>query len=100
MGVDVADDVARSAWAFLCDDVRAAAATFTRRAYAWNGLDAGAIHVIPPCIDPQSLKNVELEEAQVGAILRTAGSWTDGRPKGPRSRGATDPRRRSCTGPR
>ncbi len=38
----------------------AQAATFTRRAYAWEGLADNSIHVIPPCIDPLSLKNVAL----------------------------------------
>ena len=74
VGVDVANNVARSAWAFLRQDVQpAAAATFTRRAYVWDGLDAVSIDVIPPCIDPLSLKNVELEDAKVSAILQTAG---------------------------
>ncbi len=74
VGIDVANDLTRSAWAFLQKDVQAAAAaTFTRRAYAWDGLDPNAIHVIPPCIDPQSLKNVELGDEQVRAILQAAG---------------------------
>ena len=74
VGVDLANDITRSAWSFLRPDVRAArAATFTRRAYAWDGLDAETIHVIPPCIDPLSQKNVELENARIGSILRAVG---------------------------
>ena len=30
------------------------AVTFTRGAYAWHGLDADRVHVIPPCIDDAS----------------------------------------------
>ena len=73
VGADTANDITRSAWAFLRDDVRAAhAATFTRRAYAWEGLDPDSVHVIPPCIDPLSPKNVELDDADVASILRSA----------------------------
>ena len=82
VGVDVANDITRSAWAFLRGDVNAAATvTFTRRAYVWDGLDARAIHVIPPCIDPRSLKNVELSDEQVRACLRAVGIL-GGRPAG------------------
>lgn len=74
VGADTRNDIVRSAWDFLRQDVLSArAATFTRRAYAWEGLDANAIHVIPPCIDPFSLKNVELTNAHVGVILSAAG---------------------------
>lgn len=79
VGADTANDITRSAWAFLREDVQAAhAATFTRRAYAWQGLDADSIHVIPPCIDPLSLKNIELDDADVASILRCA-AILDGR---------------------
>ena len=89
VGIDVANDIARSAWAFLRRDVQAAAAaTFTRRAYAWDGLDADAIFVIPPCIDPLSLKNVRLKDGEVGAILQAVGIL-GGRP----ANGATFTRR-------
>lgn len=73
VGTDTATDVTRSAWAFLRDDVRAArVATFSRRAYAWEGLDAIAI-VIPPCIDPLSAKNMELDVDDFMSILGAAG---------------------------
>ena len=75
MGVDLANDIARSAWAFLIDDLRAAsAATFTRRAYVWEGLDEVTVDVIPPCIDPFSVKNVPLGRPDVASILVGAGS--------------------------
>ncbi len=74
VGADTPNDITRSAWDFLRDDVRwARAATFTRQAYAWDGLDPNAIRVIPPCIDPLSLKNVELKESHVSDILIAAG---------------------------
>ncbi len=95
VGVDVANDITRSAWAFLRRDLNAAAAvTFTRRAYVWDGLDADAIHLIPPCIDPRSLKNVELTDEQVGACLRTVGIL-GGRP----ARGSTFTRRDGSEAP-
>ena len=80
VGADTTNAVIRSAWSFLRDHVQAAkATTFTRRAYAWDGVREDAIHVIPPCIDPLSLKNVELEDADVVSILRAAGILS-GRP--------------------
>jgi trehalose synthase len=73
VGVDVADDLARSAWDFLRADVEPAGAyVFTRPAYAWDGLDAGRVRVIPPCIDPTSPKNAELDAASVSAIIASA----------------------------
>ena len=86
VGADTASDITRSAWAFLREDVQAArAATFTRRAYAWEGLDADSFHVIPPCIDPLSLKNIEIDEPDVVSILRDA-AILDGRDHGYRFR--------------
>ena len=74
VGADITNDITRSAWDILRGDVRSArAATFTRRAYAWDGLDRDRVRVIPPCIDPLSPKNVELTDAQVGVILHAAG---------------------------
>ena len=81
VGADTTNAVIRSAWSFLRDHVQAAkATTFTRRAYAWDGVREDAIHVIPPCIDPLSLKNVELEDADVVSILRAAGILRVGDP--------------------
>ena len=49
VGIDMPNAITRSAWDFLRDDVLAAhAATFTRAAYAWHGLEADRVHVIPP----------------------------------------------------
>ena len=74
VGIDVANDVARSAWMFLLDDVRAAAATvFTRSAYVWEGLDPATVEIIPPCIDADSPKNIAIDNPTVEAVLAAAG---------------------------
>jgi trehalose synthase len=74
VGVDTPDDVVRSAWDFLRDDVRPAHAyVFSRRAYIWRGLERRKATVIPPCIDPTSAKNIELPHGDVDAILGSAG---------------------------
>ena len=73
VGVDAPTDIVRSAWAFLRPDVRQAhASVFSRRAYIWEGLDRRNVAVIPPCIDPVSPKNAELEPWDVDAILGAA----------------------------
>jgi trehalose synthase len=74
VGVDRPNDVVRSAWDFLRPEVEAAdALVFSRGAYVWDGLDREKVHVIPPCIDPTSPKNAELDATAVGAILGAAG---------------------------
>lgn len=73
VGVDAPTDIVRSAWAFLRADVQQAhASVFSRRAYIWEGLDRRNVAVIPPCIDPVSPKNAELEPWDVDAILGAA----------------------------
>jgi trehalose synthase len=74
VGIDRPNDVARSAWDFLRSDAIAAdVATFTRDAYAWDGLDDDRLRVIPPCIDDRSRKNVLLDPDHVETILQGAG---------------------------
>jgi trehalose synthase len=74
IGIDVANELAREAWAFLLDDARAAAATvFTRSAYVWDGIDHARVAVIPPCIDAGSPKNVPIEHSTMEAVLAAAG---------------------------
>jgi trehalose synthase len=74
VGLDTANDVARTTWSFLLDDVRAAAAAvFTRSAYVWDGLDTSRIAIIPPCIDADAPKNVPIEHPTVEAVLAAAG---------------------------
>jgi trehalose synthase len=92
VGIDVPNDIARSAWDFLRPFLRSAAATtFTRKAYVWEGLDPARVVMIPPCIDGLSLKNAVLDPAQREAILGAAGVATPslaGRPTFLRSDGA------------
>src|SRR5439155_5395590 len=74
IGADVPNDLARSAWHFLRPYVEETAAqVFSRRAYAWDGLAAEDVAVIPPCIDAFSPKNQALAQDQVDSILRVAG---------------------------
>jgi len=74
VGTDTPNDIATSTWEFLRPDLLGAhAVTFTRAAYVWSGLERIPIALIPPCIDPLSLKNVNLEPARREAILAAAG---------------------------
>ena len=74
IGADTASPLVRSAWDFLIRDARAAqAVTFTRRAYAWDGLEPDRFRVLPPCIDHASAKNVEIDPVRTVAILAAAG---------------------------
>jgi trehalose synthase len=74
VGIDVPNDVTRSAWHFLRPDVdHAAVATFSRRAYIWDGLDPARVEIIPPCIDGFALKNEPIDAARREAILTAAG---------------------------
>jgi len=79
IGLDLPNDTARMAWDFLRPYVDGADAyVFSRRAFAWEGLDPTKVTVIPPSIDAFSPKNQELTEDQVRGILRTAGIVADG----------------------
>ena len=74
VGVDTPNDIVRSAWDFLRDDVLAVSVcTFTRRPYVWDGLDEGRVVLIPPCIDPLSAKNLDLTPDVAAAIVGAAG---------------------------
>ena len=79
VGIDEPNDTARSAWEFLRPYVeRADACVFSRRSYAWPGLDR--VEIVPPSIDAFSPKNQSLEPATVDAIQVAAGIV--GRPDG------------------
>jgi len=78
IGADTPNALVRSAWDFLLPDARAAqAATFTRAAYAWDGLEPARVRVLPPCIDHASPKNVEIDPGRGAAILGAAGVVPD-----------------------
>lgn len=74
IGLDLPNDLARSAWDFLRPHVLPADAyVFSRGAYVWEGMDPDRAHVIPPVIDAFSPKNQDLHEDQVESILATCG---------------------------
>jgi trehalose synthase len=74
IGLDNPNDVARRAWEFLRHYIEPAHAwVFSRRAFAWDGLDPERIAVIPPSIDVFSPKNQEMGEGAVAAILARIG---------------------------
>jgi len=73
VGADTPNDITRSAWDFLRPSLAdASAVTFSRAAHVWEGLEGTEVALIPPCIDPLSLKNVALEVSQRDAILHAA----------------------------
>ena len=74
VGLDMPNELARAAWRFLLPCIiDADAYVFSRRAFAWEGLDPARITIIPPSIDPFSPKNAEMPAEQVEAILAAAG---------------------------
>ncbi len=74
VGVDVTNDVMRSAWDFLRSFVdEAHAYVFTRNAYVWEGLDPSRVRLIPPCIDPLSSKNRPITPEIRDAIMAVTG---------------------------
>ena len=74
VGIDVAEEPAREAWAFLLPHVRQAdAVVFSRGAFVWEGLDPARVTIIPPSIDAFSPKNQALAPETVTGILRVSG---------------------------
>jgi trehalose synthase len=89
IGVDKPNDQARTVWDFLRPSLEAADGwIFSRRSYVWEGLDSARVHILPPCIDAFTPKNVDLASGDVGAILAAAelleGSQERIRPEIPR----------------
>ena len=78
VGLDLPNDLARDAWRFLIPYVEPAAAyVFSREAFAWEGLDASKIVLIPPSIDAFAPKNQTMSFTSVTAVLRAAGLAAD-----------------------
>ena len=74
VGLDVPNDLARSAWRFLLPSLEPAEVyVFSREAFVWETLDRNRIAIIAPSIDAFSPKNQELAPEAVTAILRVAG---------------------------
>lgn len=79
VGLDTPNQEARDTWNFLLPYVhRAARYVFSRKAFAWEGLDEDRIRVVAPSIDPFSAKNYEMDPPSVHAILVNAGIVEDG----------------------
>jgi trehalose synthase len=78
VGLDLPNDIARGAWRFLrpfVDD--ADAYVFSRREFAWEGLEGRKTWVVAPSIDAFSPKNQEMDPETVAGVLRTAGLTDD-----------------------
>jgi trehalose synthase len=74
VGADAANDYTRAAWQFLLPYARMTAAQiFSRSAYEWDVLDSSCAAVVPPCIDPFTAKNQDLDPTTVQSILAAAG---------------------------
>jgi len=74
VGTDVPNELSRRAWAFLTPYVAEAdALVFSRREFAWDGLDPDRLWIVAPSIDAFSAKNQEMEPDVVRAILATIG---------------------------
>jgi len=79
VGVDRPGPIARRCWDFLRGWVRSAdAIVFSRREFAWTGLDPERIWIVPPSIDAFSPKNQDMDPDSVDAILAAAGIAQDG----------------------
>lgn len=78
IGVDNPNELALQAQLFLRPYVESADAfVFSRRKYAWDGLDQGRVWLMPPAIDPFSPKNQELDPSIVEGILGRIGLAAD-----------------------
>ena len=79
VGLDHPNELARNAWSFLLPYVREADAyVFSRRAFAWEGLDEEKQWLVAPSIDAFSPKNQDLDADAVGAIVARTGLTEDG----------------------
>jgi trehalose synthase len=79
VGLDHPNARARAAWEFLRPYVEQADAyVFSRRAFAWKGLEQEKLWLVAPSIDAFSAKNQEMEPAAVRAILAKIGLADDG----------------------
>ena len=74
IGRDTPNQTTDQAWSFLRDFVGGADAfVFSRPQYPPPWVPVEALHVIPPSLDPFSLKNQMLSRADVHEVLRVAG---------------------------
>ena len=74
VGLDFPNELARNAWRFLIPYVQPAERyVFSRKAYAWEGLDEDRIEIIPPSIDAFAPKNQDMDPETVRAIVAATG---------------------------
>jgi trehalose synthase len=74
VGLDRPDEIVRRTWEFLLPYVEPAHAyVFSRREFAWRGLDAERVFIVPPSIDVFAPKNQDLAPEVVAGILSAAG---------------------------
>jgi trehalose synthase len=74
IGADRADGLAEEGWGFLRGYLRGAAAlVFSRAAHVPGWVNGAPTWIVPPCIDPFSPKNAELDPAVVPATLSRIG---------------------------
>lgn len=74
VGLDHPNALARRAWDFLLPYVEQADAyVFSRKGFAWEGLDEGKMWLVAPSIDAFSPKNEEMEPEAVRAIVAKIG---------------------------
>lgn len=74
VGIDHPNELARGAWEFLRPYVEQADAyVFSRRVYAWEGLAAERLWIVPPSIDAFSPKNQDMAADVAAAILGRIG---------------------------
>ena len=79
VGLDHPNDHAREAWSFLSSYVEEADAyVFSRKAFAWAGLDEKKLWLVAPSIDAFSPKNQDLDPEVVQAIMARLGLAEDG----------------------
>jgi trehalose synthase len=83
IGVDNTNEVTEAVWNFLRPHVsRADGWVFSRRSYVPSWLNRDRVWIVPPSIDPFSVKNQDMDAAMVRAVLATIG-LVDGRPSEP-----------------
>jgi trehalose synthase len=74
VGIDHPNELALEAWSFLRPYVEPADAyVFSRRSYAWEGLDRSKIWLVAPSIDAFSAKNQEMAPETVASIMARTG---------------------------
>lgn len=79
IGLDHPNELARNAWEFLRPYVEPADAyVFSRKAFAWEGLDEDKLWLVAPSIDAFSPKNQDLDRDAVHAIIAATGLAVDG----------------------